>query len=219
MRARPSTPLLTATVTPVISVAVDITQELGARAASSLLGHPLIDRIGTIGRKPPRSWGHRAGEVAGGRGFDVGIGVDGADVRVHRFAGEGVAWASAVGLARSLERKIGGDAVMAITVPGSPIEAGEAFVFPPPIGWARGTLGEHHVHECPVEGSYAGVTAQGSGGHAFAATDDGLFLSAVCLAAGAIVAGLDPSMSAVWERADDYIDACEVLGLVIAATG
>jgi hypothetical protein len=47
--------------------------------------------------------------------------------------------------------------------------------------------------------------------------DQRKFLAAVCIAAGAVVA--DRALTGptpVWERPDDYIGACETLGLVIA---
>ncbi len=210
-----------ATVSGVISVAVDTSEELGARAASALLGHPSVDWIGVLDRDPPKSWGSRARPVHTADGFDVGIGADGARIRVYRLepAGErSVGWASPVGLARAAGSKLTDVEAYAVTVPGTPPSRGELFAFPPPIGWARGEPGAAGVMECPVEGRYAGVLARDPSGFAIGTADDGLFLSAVCLAAGAVVAGTHPGIESVWEAAVDYVAACEVLGVVLAAT-
>jgi hypothetical protein len=205
----------------VISVAVDTSQELGARAASALLGHPSVDRIGVLDRDPPKSWGDRARRVSSAEGFDVGIGVEGARVRVYRREPVGkrsVGWASPVGLVMAAGSRLDAVVVHAVTVPGTPLSDGERFAFPPPIGWARGRHGQAGVIECPVEGRYAGILATGRSGAAIGAADDSLFLAAVCLAAGAVVAGIHPEIDSVWDAPEEYLAACESLGVVLAAT-
>ena len=85
-----------------ITVVVDSSEELGARTASALLGHPLVDQVGLIDRDPPASWRPRARRADSTSGYDIGVGLDIDGIRVfRREAGPGGAgWASAVGLAR-----------------------------------------------------------------------------------------------------------------------
>lgn len=151
----------------------------------------------------------------------MGIGVDGAAVRVYRRRAPhhpGVGWASAVGVARSLATRLESPSRPAVTIHGTPIRDGDRFVFPPPIGWAVGRSDDSGVFECPVEGSYAGALAAGTGGRTHATADDAVFLAAACLAAGAVIAGRHGDIVAVWERAEDYLEACELFGLVFAVT-
>lgn len=210
-----------ATVVSVFTVVVATAEELGGRAASALLGHPAVETVGVFDRDPPKSWGNRARRVASPSGFDVGIGVDGARVRVFRRTprGEGIGWASPAGLAMAARCRVEGPATCAVTVPGRPLSDGEAFVFPPPIGWSRGVVGPEDVYECPVEGPHAGALARGRSGETVATSDDALFLNAICLAAGAVVAAERPGIGEVWEAAEDYLAACEALGVVLAASG
>ena len=65
---------------------------------------------------------------------------------------------------------------------------------------------------CPVQGSLAGVVV-GDGVRTFAVIDDVLFLSGVCLAAGALLAG---HSGPVWERAEEYLEHVQSMGVLIA---
>ena len=50
-------------------------------------------------------------------------------------------------------------------------------------------------------------------GTSIAVIDDVLFLSGVCLAAGALLVG---HTGPVWERADEYLDRVQSMGVLIA---
>lgn len=203
-----------------ISVVVDTSEELGARTASALLGHPLVDRVGLIDRDPPASWRPRAVRTDTVDGYDVGVGVDVDGLRVVRREAptDGLGWASIHGLARSLGARIERVERAAVTVPGKPLDGGERFAFPPPLDWLSGELGDQEVYECPVEGALAGVVVDGIGGRTIGCVDNAVFLATVCLAAGVVVAGTTARSGSVYEHPSTFLEACEVFGLVFAAT-
>ncbi len=202
------------------SVAVDSSEELGARTASALLGHPLVDRVGLIDRDPPASWRPRAIRTDTGDGFDVGVGVDVDGIRVFRREApdDGTGWASAHGLARCLESRLEPPQRAAVTLPGKPLDGGERFAFPPPLDWLGGELGELDVYECPVEGELAGVIVDGTGDCSIGCVDNAVFLATVCLAAGVVVAGATGTSGPVYEHPTTFLEACELFGLVFAVS-
>lgn len=124
----------------------------------------------------------------------------------------GIIQASPEGLAQCLLRKLKDPLAQAVwTSPGSPRRRGLPFVFPRPVGIVRGTPGE-----LPVGGPFAGVGAFGAR-RSLVCVDDRRFMEAVCMAAGAAVASTSLTRpTPVWEHADEYIGACEELGLVVA---
>ena len=203
------------------TVVVDSSEELGARTASALLGHPLVDHVGLVDRDPPASWRPRAGRADSTDGYDVGVGVDVDGIRVFRKEGQpgGAGWASPIGLARALTHRLGDPGSCAATIPGRPRSDGQRFAFPPPVGWAYGEPGSLGVHECPVEGTTAAVMATGDEGPSIACVDDSLFLTTACLAAGVIVAGTTGRAEPVFHHPEEFLEACELFGLVFAVAG
>ena len=201
-----------------ISVVVDTSEELGARTASALLGHPLVDHVGLIDRDPPASWRPRARRAESTAGYGVGVGVDVDGIRVFRRNGlsGGAGWASPVGLAAALSHRLAQPGPGAATIPGRPLSSGQRFAFPPPVGWAFGEPGPLGIYECPIEGTTAAVLATAVEGPSIACVDDHLFLATACLAAGAIVAGTTELPEPVFHHPDRFLEACEVFGLVFA---
>ena len=65
---------------------------------------------------------------------------------------------------------------------------------------------------CPVQGNLAGVVV--SDEHtSLAVIDDVLFLSGVCLAGGALLLG---HSGPVWERAEEFLERVQSMGVLIA---
>lgn len=165
-------------------------------------------------------------EVDDAEGFEVVIGVEdrsdahGAVLVTTGGAPENgptITWADPTGLARALAFP---DRTPARTVHGSPTRRGTRLGFPAPIGYAFADHTREGVLLAPVEGRVAGVLAIGEGGSSTAAIDDGLFLHAVCLAAGALIAPIAVhGPHPVWEDPAGYLAACESLGLVTAESG
>jgi hypothetical protein len=201
-----------------ISVIVDTSEELGARTASALLGHPLVDHVALIDRDPPASWRPRARRADSTDGYGIGVGVDVDGIRVFRREGlpGGAGWASPIGLATALAHRLANPGPGAATIPGRPLSVGERFAFPPPVGWAYGKPGELGIHECPIEGTTAAVLATATEGPSIACVDDNLFLTTACLAAGVIVAGTTELAEPVFHHPELFLEACEIFGLVFA---
>jgi hypothetical protein len=65
---------------------------------------------------------------------------------------------------------------------------------------------------CPAQGRLAGVVVSDQS-RSLAVIDDVLFLSGVCLAAGALLVG---HTGPVWERAEEYLDRVQSMGVLIA---
>jgi hypothetical protein len=195
--------------------AVRVRDDAHARIAWALGSHPGIGKVAMLGRKPPASWRDL---VVGGRELgtaDIVVDPDPDDAGIVVTAGDstrpGITNASPQGLARALQTRLTGDSVAIWTTRGKPNREGPVHHFPPPVGPVRGTSGD-----APIEGDLAGVGAFGDVG-SVVVIDDLRFLETVCMAAGAVVADIAiTEPTPVWERAEDYIRACEQLGLVIA---
>jgi len=196
-----------------VRVATDPVDEVHSRAAASLVSSPLVSAVGLIDKAPPKSWGERATKISGTDGFDVLVGpADGIPNVTPDGAGT-IAFAGLTGLARSLATRLSGDRIQmdrTVTAP----ESGEGpfALFPEPLGAVRRATRSEGVMLCPVQGSLAGVVV-GDGARSLAVIDDVLFLSGVCLAAGALLAG---HTGPVWERAEDYLDRVQSMGVLIA---
>jgi hypothetical protein len=201
---------------PLTRVAVDGTDPVRFRAASTLLADPRVDRVGLIGRKPPAAWGSRAVAITSANGWDVTVGTDVAPPTPDVTVGPGgaVPWAGPTGLARVLGVRLGAGSALAGTVVGDPIHSGPRFGFPPPLGWLHGRPVEG-IHHCPVRGSVAGVMATQPDGASLVVVDDRQFLDGVLLAAGVLLAS-GGHRGPVWEAAADYLDLIVELGLVLA---
>lgn len=150
-------------------------------------------------------------KVTDGDGFDV-IVAPGGDVTPD---GEGsVRFAGLTGLARSLASRLAGLRIeMDRTVTSESAGEGEFALFPAPLGAVRRSGSAEGVFLCPTDGSLAGVSVT-DGSRQIAMVDDVLFVSGVCLAAGALLA--PDHRGPVWEEADAYLDLVEELGLVFA---
>ncbi len=217
-------PTLGASTVFAVRVAVHPRTEIEARAASALAGHPDVELVGLVGKRPPGSWRGRMVEVPDASGFEVAIGLDdreGAGTAVPVTAGPApddgpcVSGADPAGLGRALARGLAG-ASIARTIAGDRVREGALVGFPAPIGFARASTVDDGVLLVPVEGPVWGVAVWTDDG-GLAVVDDGRFLAAVCLAAGVFVAdrALDGPVP-VWDHADTYRTACESLGLVVA---
>lgn len=185
------------------------------RAASALVGDHRIERIGLLGRKPPASWGPRVVAITSPDGWDVCVGVSNPEAtEVTVGPGGGVSWAGPTGLARCLGDRIGGDALLAGTVTGDPVDAVTRFAFPQPLGWLGGELADG-IHHCPTHGSVAAVMAVTSDGRSLAVLDEKEFLDGALLAAGVLLA-VDGHRGPVWETPNRYLDLIADFGLVMA---
>ena len=196
-------------------IAIDGADKIRMRVASALLADHRVDQVGLIGRTPPAVWGDRAVEIDAAEGWDVVVGLPqpgAAEVTVA--AGGAVSWAGPSGLARCLGSRLGGEARLAGTVVGEPIDGSARFCFPPPLGWLGGELVDG-VHHCPVEGSLAAVMAVNDDGRSLVVLDEQEFLDAALLAAGAILAA-DGHRGPVWGAADRYLEVIGDFGLVLA---
>lgn len=151
-------------------------------------------------------------KVEDGNGFDVVV-APGGDVTPD---GEGtIRFAGLTGLARSLASRLDGLAIeMDRTVTSQSAGGGEFALFPAPLGAVRRAGSAEGVFLCPTEGSMAGVSVRDRS-RQLAMVDDVLFVSGVCLAAGALLA-LDLQGGPVWEEAEAYLELVEELGVVFA---
>ena len=168
-----------------------------------------------LGRRPPPSWKGLVVSASSSSGYDVVVEPDVADqapLAVTSGPSErpGITHASLEGVARALAVRAGGGTPV-WTVAGRRIHRGRWWAFPAPLGPVLGEAGS-----VPVDGEMAGAGA--FGGRALVAVDDRRFLSAAALAAGALLVGTGPldGPVPVWDMAEDYLAACEDLGVVIA---
>lgn len=197
-------------------IAVRVRDPQHARIPWAIASHPGTGVVGMIGRPVPKSWKGLVVAADSTDGYGVVVDPDPgepADLVVTAGSDDrpGIHHASPEGLARALATRVPGS-VPAWTEPGKPGRTGRVFPFPAPLGRLRG---EGSV--VPVEGDLAGAGAFGSD-RSLVTVDDVRFLAAATMAAGALVAGIDGIDRAVpvWEVAEDYIAACEDLGLVFA---
>lgn len=219
-------------------VAVVVRSELEARAAAALAGHPSVETVGMIGRHPSPAWRGRIVEAEGAAGFPIVVGVDSEEaadqgaVAVVPAAGRRdhgvVTHAGLDGLTRALAVRLGGSGhagpgeLLVRTVATRPAPARRArasnVAFPSPLGLLAVDGSSDAIALAPVEGPWAGVSAE-VGGRRLVVVDDRRFLLAACLAAGAFVAEEVGAgrPTPVWERADVYLAALAQLGVPPAA--
>jgi hypothetical protein len=198
---------------PGVRVAVNPVDEVHSRAAASLASSPLVTMVGLIGKSPPKSWGDRAMRVSDGRGFEIVVGPDSGLANVTPDGSGVVTFAGLTGLARSLATRLHGDVVaMDRTITADQPGTGPFALFPEPLGGVRRATLSEGVMLCPVSSKFAGVVVA-DGHETMAVVDDVLFLSGACLAAGAL---LGNHVGPVWERAEEYLDRVQSLGVLIA---
>jgi hypothetical protein len=197
-------------------IAIEGTDPIRLRAASSLLADHRVERVGLIGRDAPAAWGDRVVAISSATGWDVGVGIPAGPERPDITPGPGgaVSWAGPTGLARALGVRLGGSPSLAGTVPGEPRSSGARFAFPEPLGWLHGDLIDG-IHHCPTSGSVAGVLATNPDGASLAVIDSRDFLDAAALAAGVLLA-LTGHRGPVWESGETYLELVTEQGLVIA---
>lgn len=196
-------------------VAIEGSDPVRMRAASALAGDHRVERIGLIGRKPPASWGPRVAAITSAVGWDFCVGISNPEAtEVTVGPGGDVSWAGPTGLARCLGDRVGGDALLAGTVTGDPVDAVPRFAFPQPLGWLGGELTDG-IHHCPTRGSVAAVMAVTSNGRSLAVLDDKAFLDGALLAAGVLLA-VDGHRGPVWEASGRYLELIADFGLVMA---
>lgn len=193
--------------------AVRVRDDAHARIAWALGSHPKVGKVGMLGRRPPSSWSDLVVPARELGKPDIVVDPQPGDEGIVVTAGPsdrpGITHASPEGLARALASRLG-DAQPIWTTRGRPRRDGAIYHFPPPIGAVRGEAGN-----APMESDLAGVGAFGS--QSLVVIDDRRFLETVCMAAGGVVADVAIDRpTPVWDRAADYLDACEQLGLVIA---
>ena len=199
-------------VTPV-RVAVNPVDEVHSRAAASLVSSPYVTAVGLIDKPPPKSWGERATKVAGSSGFDVLVGPGPNGPNVTPDGTGSIAFAGLTGLARSLAATLTGDRVtMDRTVTSTQPGTGPFALFPEPLGAVRRATMSEGVMLCPVQERLAGVVVSDER-RSLGVIDDVLFLSGVCLASGALLAG---HTGPVWERPEEYLDKVQSMGVLIA---
>lgn len=196
-------------------ILVRVRDDAHARIAWAVASLPGVGRIGMLGQPPPSSWRKRVRRASESHDGDIVVDPDPDDRGVAVVAGPGerpgITHAGPEGLARSLAVRMGDSAIAAWTVEGKPIRRGPSWPFPPPVGVVRGP-----AEGSPVVGRFAAAGAFGTK-RSIVCVDDRPFMQAVCMAAGAAVAAEDTSRpTPVWERAEDYLAACEELGLVFA---
>ena len=194
-------------------IAADPVDEVHSRAAASLVSSPLVSAVGLIGKAPPKSWGARASKISDPAGFDIVVGPADTTPSVTPDGSGTITFAGLTGLARSLASRLSdGRVTMDRTVTAADPGEGPFALFPEPLGAVRRSTQSEGVMLCPVQGRLAGV-AVSDGTQSLAVLDDVLFLSGVCLAAGALLAG---HTGPVWERAEEYLDRVQSMGVLIA---
>ncbi len=196
-----------------VRVAIDPTDEVHSRSAASLVSSPLVSAVGLIDKAPPKSWGQRATKVTDSSGFDVLVGPGNSIPNVTPDGSGTIGFAGLTGLARSLATRLTGDRLtIDRTVTAADPGEGPYALFPEPLGAVRRATQSEGVMLCPVQGRLAGVVV-GDGARTLAVVDDVLFLSGVCLAAGALLVG---HTGPVWDRAEAYLDRVQSMGVLIA---
>jgi hypothetical protein len=194
-------------------VAVNPVDEVHSRAAASLVSSPFVTAIGLIDKPPPKSWGERATKISKSNGFDVLVGPGRSGPNVTPDGSGSIAFAGLTGLARSLATRLNGKKItMDRTVTSVQPGTGPFALFPEPLGAVRRSTASEGVVLCPVQGRVAGVLVTDEH-RSLAVIDDVLFLSGVCLASGALLAG---HTGPVWERAEEYLDRVQSMGVLIA---
>lgn len=169
--------------------------------------------VGLIEKAPPRSWGERATKVPDPSDFDVLVGPSDTIPNVTPDGSGTIGFAGLTGLARSLATRLTGERVtMDRTVTATDAGEGPYALFPEPLGAVRRATQSDAVMLCPVQGRLAGVVV-GDGESTLAVVDDVLFLSGVCLAAGALLLG---HTGPVWERAEEYLERVQSMGVLFA---
>jgi hypothetical protein len=196
-----------------VRVATDPVDEVHSRAAASLVSSPLVSAVGLIGKAPPKSWGKRATKISDASGFDVLVGPADTVPNVTPDGSGTITFAGLTGLARALATRLSGARItMDRTVTAADPGEGPFALFPEPLGAVRRTTRSEGVMLCPVQGRLAGVVVSDET-RTLAVIDDVLFLSGVCLAAGALLAG---HTGPVWERAEEYLERVQSMGVLIA---
>ncbi len=199
-----------------MKVLVAGTEPVVLRAAASLAAHPDVAQIGLADANPPSGWGDRMVRAKTSRGYDLIVGRAHRTLRSITADGTGaVTHASPWGLARALAGGLGPGAVAALTVPGRSRRSPAFFDFPAPVGRLLGSPDEAGVLVCPDDGELAAAGGH-NGNRTVAVVDHPAFLEGVCLAAGAL---LGAHRGPVWDSAEQYLSACEELGLVRAEAG
>jgi hypothetical protein len=198
-----------------VRVAVDGSDPVRLRAVSALLADHRVDRVGVLGRTPPKAWGERAVPISTAAGWDIVVGVSPPAGSIDVTIGEGgaVSWAGPTGLARSLGVRLGDAATLAGTTPGEPLSTGRKFGFPAPFGWLHGVESDG-IHHCPTRSSLAAVMAQRDG-RTVVVLDERDFLDGALLAAGVLLAAAGHH-GPVWESAEAFVQVIGDLGLVLA---
>lgn len=194
-------------------IAVDPVDEVHSRAAATLVSSPLVDMVGLVGKRPPRSWGSRAMRIENPAGFERCVGPKGDHaLTVGPDGSRSVSYAGLTGLARALSTRLAGPVrSMDRTVTSHDPGEGPFAVFPAPLGAVRRSTMTEGVMLCPTPGTLCGVSVTDDV-RQIAMVDDVIFASGVCLAAGALLDGPGP----VWERAEAYLELVESMGLVFA---
>lgn len=197
-------------------VAVRSRSDWHTRIVAALSTVPSISRVVSVGRRVPASWGPHVVTQDNAYGAEVVVDPEPEDQGIPVFLGDGhagILHATPEGLARSLETRVPESAVV-WTVVGDPVTSGVRRVLPSPIGVVFAVDGQ-----AKVPGPLAGLGAIGATA-TLAVVDDDRYLRAACAAAGALIARPDPTAATpVWERAEEFIAACESLGVVVAAAG
>ena len=196
-------------------ILVRVRDDAHARIAWAVASLPGLAPIGMLGSRPPDSWGRLVERAASSSADDIVVDPDARDLGLVVVAGTsdrpGITHASPEGLASCIAARIDGEPHILWTVEGTARRSGPSWAFPLPVGVVRGPAGP-----IPVGGDFAAVGAFGPH-RSIVCVDDRPFMQTVCIAAGAAVASDDVrEPTPVWERAEDYIHACEQLGLVFA---
>ncbi len=198
-----------------VNILVRVRDDAHARVAWAVASLPGLAPIGMLGHRPPSSWRQLVRRANSSTELDIVVDPDPDDRGIVVVAGDserpGITHASLEGLARSLVERLGGSAAAVWTSRGSPKRTGTVFHFPQPVGIVRGKPGN-----TPTDGRFAGAGAFGFD-RSIVCVDDRPFMEAICMAAGAAIATPDlTAPTPVWERAAEYVEACERLGLVLA---
>ena len=152
-------------------------------------------------------------KISDASGFDVLVGPSGSIPNVTPDGSGTITFAGLTGLARALATRLTGHRItMDRTVTAADPGEGPFALFPEPLGAVRRATQSDDVMLCPVQGRLAGVVVSDET-TSLAVIDDVLFLSGVCLAAGALLVG---HTGPVWERAEEYLERMQSMGVLIA---